>query len=58
MLATAEPAESALFLPTLGLYRAVINLAAARQPGVTVADLLGHGDREDSMEVTVALHAV
>lgn len=58
VLSTAEPAESALFLPTLGLYRAVIDPAAARQPGVTVSDLLGHGDREDSMEITVALHAV
>ena len=58
VLAMAEPGESALFLPTLGLYRAVIDPAAARQPGVTVSDLLGHGDREDPMDITVALHTV
>jgi len=58
VLGAAEPAETTLFLPTLGLYRAVVDPAAARQPGVTVSDLLGHGDRDDPVEITVALHPV
>ena len=44
VLAVAEPAESVLFLPSLGLYRALVDPAAPPQPGVTVSDLLGHGD--------------
>ncbi len=58
VLAAAEPAETTLFLPSLGLYRAVLDPAAPRQPGVTVADLLGHGDRDDPVEVSIALHPV
>jgi hypothetical protein len=58
VLGTAEPSETTLFLPTLGLYRAVVDPAAARQPGVTVSDLLGHGDRDDPVEVTAELHPV
>jgi hypothetical protein len=55
VLATEEPAESALFLPSLGLYRPLVDSAAARQPGVTVSDLLGHGDRDDPVEITIEL---
>jgi len=58
VLGMAEPGEATLFLPTLGLYRAVVDPAAARQPGVTVSDLLGHGDRDDPVEIAVELHAV
>jgi hypothetical protein len=58
VLATPQPAETTLFLPTLGLYRALVDPAAARQPGVTVSDLLGHGDRDDPVEITIALHPV
>jgi len=58
VLATAEPGETVLFLPTIGLYRAVIDPAAARQPGVTVSDLLGHGDRDDPVEITIELQSV
>lgn len=58
VLATTEPGESTLFLPTLGLYRPLVDPAAARQPGVTVSDLLGHGDRDDAFEITVALQPV
>lgn len=58
VLATAEPGETTLFLPTLGLYRAVVDPAAARQPGVTVSGLLGHGGRDEPAEITVELHAV
>lgn len=58
VLGAAEPGEATLFLPTLGLYRVVVDPAAARQPGVTVSDLLGHGDRDDPVEITVELHPV
>lgn len=56
VLAAAEPAETTLFLPTPGLYRAVLDPAAPRQPGVTVAGLLGHGDRDDRAEISIAPH--
>lgn len=56
MLAVSEPAEVALFLPAPALYRALLDGAAAPQPGVTVRDLLGHGDRDDDVDVTVTLH--
>jgi hypothetical protein len=55
VLAVAEPAEAALFLPSPGLYRMLLDPAAAPQPGVTVRDLLGHGDRDDGVEVTIDL---
>jgi len=55
LLAVAEPAEAALFLPSPGLYRTLLDPAAAPQPGVTVYDLLGHGDRDDGVEVTIEL---
>ena len=58
VLAMAEPDESALFLPSLGLYRAMLDPAAPRQPGVTVPDLLGHGDRDDPSTSHVALLAL
>ena len=45
LLAVAEPAEAALFLPSPGLYRALLDPAARRQPRVTARDLLGYGDR-------------
>lgn len=56
VLAVSEPAEVALFLPVPGLYRALLDGGAAPQPGVTVRDLLGHGGRDDDVEVTVTLH--
>jgi len=55
VLAVVEPAEAALFLPSPGLYRTLLDPATAPQPGVTVRDLLGHGDREDSVETTIEL---
>ena len=58
VLAVSEPAEVALFLPVPGLYRALLHGGAAPQPGVTVRDLLGHGERDDDVEVTVTLHPV
>jgi hypothetical protein len=55
VLAVAEPAEAALFLPSIGLYRMLLDPTAAPQPGVTVCDLLGHGDRDDGVEVAIEL---
>jgi hypothetical protein len=52
LLAVPEPAETALFLPTPGLYRALLDPAAGR-PGVTIAALLGHADRVEAREVTI-----
>ena len=55
VLAVAEPAEAALFLPSPGLYQALLDPAATPKPGVTVRDLLGHGDRDDGVETTIEL---
>jgi hypothetical protein len=55
VLAVAEPAEAALFLPSPGLYGMLLDPAAAPKPGVTVRDLLGHGDRDDRVETTLEL---
>lgn len=58
LLGVTEPAEAALFLPAPGLYRALLDSCAAPQRGVTVRDLLGHGDRDDSVDITVSLLSV
>jgi hypothetical protein len=55
VLAIAEPAEATLFLPAPGLYRALLEPAVPPHPGVTVRDLLGHGDRGGDVETTVEL---
>jgi hypothetical protein len=55
VLGVTEPAEAALFLPAPGLYRALLDPRDAPQPGVTVRDLLGHGER-DGVDVSVELH--
>lgn len=56
LLGVTEPAEAALFLPAPGLYRALLDPHGAAQPGATVRELLGHGDRDHDVEVTVELH--
>jgi hypothetical protein len=53
LLSVADPAESALFLPVPGLYRTLLDPAAPPPPGATARDLLGHGDRDVPVEVTV-----
>ena len=55
LLAVSEP-EAALFLPAPGLHRALLERGRAPQPGVTVRDLLGHGDRDGDLDVTAELH--
>jgi hypothetical protein len=57
LLGVSDP-ETAIFLPTPGLYRVLLDAGAVRQPGVTVRDLLGYGDRDDDVDVTVELHPV
>ena len=58
VLGVTEPAEAALFLPAPGLYRALLDPHGASQPGVTVRDLLGHGDRDHDVDVTVELRSL
>lgn len=53
LLAVADPSESALFLPTPGLFRILLDPSAPRYPGVTVHDLLGHADRPLPVEVSI-----
>lgn len=55
VLAVAEPAEAVLFLPSPGLYEPLLDPAATPKPGVTIRDLLGHGDRDDGVETTIEL---
>jgi len=55
VLAIAQPAEAALFLPSPGLYRTLLDPAIAPKPGVTARDLLGHGDRDEAAEVTIEI---
>jgi hypothetical protein len=55
VLAVAEPAEAALFLPSPGLYQTLLDAGAPPKPGVTIRDLLGHGDRDDGVEATIEL---
>jgi hypothetical protein len=57
LLAVAEPAEAVLFLPSLGLYRTLLDPAAPPPPGVTIRDLLGHGERAEPMDVTIELRS-
>lgn len=55
VLAVTEPAEAALFLPSPGLYRTLLDPASSAPPGVTVRDLLGHGDRDEGVETTIEM---
>jgi hypothetical protein len=53
LLASPGNSEQAAFLPAVGLYRALVDPAAPEIPGATVKDLLGYGDREEQLRVTV-----
>ncbi len=55
LLATPEASEQAAFLPAPGLYRALIDRAAPVTPGATVKELLGYGDWDGPLDVTVEL---
>jgi hypothetical protein len=58
LLATPEASEHAAFLPAPGLYRALLDPSAPVAPGATVKELLGYGDWEDELDVTVELEAL
>jgi hypothetical protein len=55
LLATPEVSEHAAFLPAPGLYRALIDPTAPATPGATVKELLGYGDWDGPLDVTVEL---
>ena len=56
VLLGAGESEAVIFLPTPGLYRALLGARVAPQPGVTVRGLLDHGERADDIDVAVELH--
>ena len=56
VLLGVSESEAVIFLPIPGLYRALLDARPTLQPGVTVRDLLGHGERDHDVEVTVELH--
>ena len=53
LLAQPEASEQAALLPALGLYRALLDPTAPTAPGATVKELLGYGDWDGELEVTV-----
>lgn len=55
LLSGAEPSETALFLPTPGLFRALLDPSAPPTPGVTARDLLGYGEWPGDLDITVEL---
>jgi hypothetical protein len=55
LLASPEYSEQAAFLPTVGLYRALVDPAAAAVPGATVKDLLGYGDRDEPLQIRLEI---
>ena len=52
VLASAESAEEALFLPVPRLYRALLTPTAAA-PGATARDLLGYGEWPEALELAL-----
>jgi hypothetical protein len=56
LLASAESAEQALFLPVPRLYRALLGSAAA--PGATARDLLGYGEWPEDFELALETRAL
>ena len=58
LLALPEREEHALFLPTVGPYRVLLDRAAPATPGAGARELLGYGDREEPFEVTLELEAL
>ena len=55
LLAEPEAREQAAFLPAAGAYRALLEPHRPSTPGASVRDLLGYGDWDDPLEVTVSL---
>jgi hypothetical protein len=57
LLSVAEASEGALFLPSLGLHRALLDRGGGPPPGVTARGLLGYGDWPADLDIAVELHA-
>jgi hypothetical protein len=55
LLSIAETSETALFLPSVGLHRALLDREIAPSPGVTARGLLGYGDWPTGLDVAVEL---
>lgn len=55
LLSLAETSEAALFLPSVGLHRALLDRDGASAPGVSVRGLLGYDDWPADLEVAVEL---
>ena len=55
LLLAAGDAEEPTLIPTLGLYRALIDPGVTPTPGATVRDLLGYGEWEIPLEIAVEL---
>jgi len=55
LLSSAETSETALFLPSVGLHRALLDREAAPSPDVTARGLLGYGDWPADVDVAVEL---
>jgi hypothetical protein len=55
LLSSGETSETALFLPSVGLHRALLERDAAPAPGVTARGLLGYGDWPADLDVAVEL---
>jgi hypothetical protein len=55
LLSLAETSESALFLPTMGLHRALLGDGDPAVPGVTTRGLLGYGDWAADLDIAVEL---
>lgn len=53
LLADPDPSECVVFVAAPGLYRALLDPAAAAAPGATPAELLGYGDRAASLAIRV-----
>jgi len=58
LLGEADPGETASFLPTLGLHRALLDPSAELPPGVSVRGLLGYGEWDADVDVTVELRSL
>jgi len=55
LLSGIEPSETALFVPSPGLFRAILDPSAPPTPGVSARDLLGYGAWPGDLDVTVEL---
>lgn len=55
LLSVAETSETAIFLPSVGLHRALLDHDVAPSPGVSARGLLGYADWPADLDVAVEL---